>query len=135
MYILFYFSAFFVQHDSGHDCTPFSTTGDPDGNYIMYASATSGDRPNNSKFSPCSKWNITRVLDAVFNKKYSKANCFVEREAAFCGNNIVEEGERCDCGYAEDCNDRCCHGRTHRLQCELSTNAQCRYNVKSSVNM
>lgn len=40
----------------------------------MFASATSGDRPNNSKFSSCSVGNISNVLDAIDDNK--KRNCF-----------------------------------------------------------
>lgn len=40
----------------------------------MFASATSGDRPNNSKFSGCSIGNISNVLDAIEENK--KRNCF-----------------------------------------------------------
>lgn len=40
----------------------------------MFASATSGDRPNNSKFSSCSVGNISNVLDAIEDNK--KRNCF-----------------------------------------------------------
>lgn len=40
----------------------------------MFASATSGDRPNNSKFSKCSIGNISNVLDAIEDNK--KRNCF-----------------------------------------------------------
>lgn len=40
----------------------------------MFASATSGDRPNNSKFSTCSIANISSVLDAIQDNK--KRNCF-----------------------------------------------------------
>jgi len=40
----------------------------------MFASATSGERPNNSKFSNCSKGNISSVLDAIEEGK--KKNCF-----------------------------------------------------------
>ena len=44
------------------------------GNYIMFASATSGERPNNSRFSNCSVGNISSVLDAIEEGK--KKNCF-----------------------------------------------------------
>ena len=117
------------QHDSGIQCTPFSNNpSNEEGNYIMYASATSGDRPNNSKFSPCSKANISQVLDAVFNEKFGKSNCFEKRQSQFCGNNIVEMTEECDCGYEEDCLDECCFGRgdSRGKQCTLKSNAQCR---------
>ena len=40
----------------------------------MFASATSGERPNNSKFSNCSVGNISAVLDAIEDGR--KKNCF-----------------------------------------------------------
>jgi len=51
-----------VQHDSGPQCVP--TINNPNfaaGNYIMFASATSGDRSNNHNFSQCSIGNMTLV--------------------------------------------------------------------------
>ena len=45
---------------------------------------------------------------------------------AFCGNQIVEEGEECDCGSSDtgDCDevDPCCKPG----ECELKESAQCR---------
>lgn len=35
------------------------------GNFIMFASATSGDKPNNAKFSRCSVGNISAVLEVL----------------------------------------------------------------------
>ncbi|XP_065203715.1 disintegrin and metalloproteinase domain-containing protein 10-like [Planococcus citri] len=93
-------------HDYPLSCRP----GGSIGNYIMFASATSGDRPNNSKFSSCSIGNISSVLDAIEENK--KRNCFKASEGAFCGNKIVEEGEECDCGFNEnECSDECCYPR------------------------
>uniref|UniRef100_A0A336LXA8 ADAM10 endopeptidase n=1 Tax=Culicoides sonorensis TaxID=179676 RepID=A0A336LXA8_CULSO len=93
-------------HDYPSDCRP----GGINGNYIMFASATSGDRPNNSKFSTCSMRNISNVLDAIEESK--KRNCFQVSEGAFCGNKIVESGEECDCGFNdEECQDTCCYPR------------------------
>ena len=74
----------------------------------------------------CNNCFAYRVIHTVVQEDYGKKNCFVEREAAFCGNNIVEEGEECDCGYAEDCEENCCYGRTHPQQCQRRANAQCR---------
>ena len=67
----------FFQHDKGEDCAPFGTTlpNSKDGNYIMFASATMGDRPNNDDFSRCSKDNITRMLHVVVNQQNQKKNC------------------------------------------------------------
>ena len=75
------------QHDYPPECRP----GGKIGNYIMFASATSGDRYNNNKFSECSKKNVSAVLDAITEGR--KTNCFTESNGAFCGNKIVEEGE------------------------------------------
>ncbi|CAB3407228.1 unnamed protein product [Caenorhabditis bovis] len=113
-------------HDFPAECQP----GLPDGNFIMFASATSGDKPNNGKFSPCSIRNISAVLNVVLQAVpidptknsnpvgLGKRNCFQERTSAFCGNQIFEPGEECDCGFSQaDCDqmgDKCCvpHERT-----------------------
>lgn len=93
-------------HDYPSDCRP----GGKSGNYIMFASATSGDRDNNNKFSHCSKANISAVLDAITDGR--KTNCFEESDGAFCGNKIVEEGEECDCGFDDaECQEECCYPR------------------------
>ncbi|KAK2147322.1 hypothetical protein LSH36_559g00017 [Paralvinella palmiformis] len=114
-------------HDSG-SCVPTSiNTNDPAGNYIMFASATSGDHTNNNRFSPCSIHNMTLVIDAVLNQQNGKVNCFVANEEAFCGNAILEEGEVCDCGFKADCDktDQCCFPQEHPKKCTLESNASC----------
>lgn len=94
-------------HDYPLECRP----GGPRGNFIMYSSATSGERQNNNKFSECSVNNISTVLHAVFNNE-GKANCFQEDNGPFCGNKIVEENEECDCGYdSRECTEECCYPR------------------------
>ena len=65
---------FFLQHDSGAACTPGAKSVfgiGTQGNYIMYAQATSGNNYNNDRFSECSIGNISRVLEA------RKDACFV----------------------------------------------------------
>ncbi|XP_005111940.2 disintegrin and metalloproteinase domain-containing protein 10 [Aplysia californica] len=116
-------------HDQGVDCAPFGSE-QPNahqGNYIMFASATMGDRPNNDDFSTCSKDNITRMLHVVINELNGKRNCFKPSKTAFCGNGIKEAGEECDCGYQLDCEDRCCYGRGSEEgeQCTLKPNVKC----------
>ncbi|CAL1539676.1 unnamed protein product, partial [Lymnaea stagnalis] len=116
-------------HDQGDECAPFGTNQPlaEDGNYIMFASATMGDRPNNDHFSICSKDNITRLLHVIFNELSGKRNCFKPSKTAFCGNAIKEEGEQCDCGYYQDCNDECCFGKDspEGTPCTLRKGAQC----------
>lgn len=93
-------------HDYPSECRPGGKTG----NYIMFASATSGDRDNNNKFSHCSKANISAVLDAIVDNR--KKNCFQKSDGAFCGNKIVEVGEECDCGFDDtECQEKCCYPR------------------------
>lgn len=92
----------------------------------MFARATSGDKKNNNKFSPCSLKSIEPVLNAkarsakgCFTGKYTMKYIYVsnqnnnyyilERQLAICGNGVVEHGEECDCGWEEDCKDMCCY--------------------------
>ncbi|ROT78498.1 putative disintegrin and metalloproteinase domain-containing protein 10 isoform X2 [Penaeus vannamei] len=87
--------------ESNKRCTP----GGEDGNYIMFARATSGDKRNNNKFSPCSLQQINSVLNS---KARDVKGCFTAPQAAICGNGVVEKGEECDCGWEEDCEEACC---------------------------
>ncbi|KAG7308033.1 hypothetical protein JYU34_006671, partial [Plutella xylostella] len=119
-----------LAHEIGHNfgsphdpevCTPFGE----DGNFIMFARATSGDRKNNNKFSPCS----LRAIDPVLNNKArSSKGCFTEPQPAICGNGVVEEGEECDCGWASECTDVCCRpqaARPHYKPCTLTEHSVC----------
>lgn len=91
------------QHDpETSECSP----GGADGNYIMYARATSGDRPNNNKFSKCSTQSMAQVISA---KAQGEHGCFIAATSAICGNGVVEENEECDCGWEDECDEECCH--------------------------
>lgn len=130
-------------HDYPVDCQP----GLPDGNFIMFSSATSGDKKNNAKFSRCSIANISLVLREVLKHppffsdsgrsmsfmyagSSAKRNCFRPSKQSFCGNQLKEDGEECDCGYSrEDCSimqDRCCYPREAGDKgCRRKENSQC----------
>lgn len=98
-------------------CLP--SVDDPKGNYIMFASATGGDKENNNKFSNCSLNSIARLLTHVLK---SDSNCFLTSNGSFCGNRLTEEGEQCDCGYTrDDCDDVCCHPKESTTPCNLTT--------------
>jgi len=68
------YSSFFppTQHDPENNkvCVP----GGEDGNYIMFARATSGDKSNNRKFSPCSLKSVKEVLNV---KARGPKGCFI----------------------------------------------------------
>ncbi|CAJ1049197.1 disintegrin and metalloproteinase domain-containing protein 10 [Xyrichtys novacula] len=111
-------------HDSGIKCTPGESDFQEEkeqGNYIMYSSATSGDKPNNDKFSICSIRNISAVL-AIW-----KDDCFVESREPYCGNGLLEAGEECDCGYTDQCNDPCCYSASEAegKRCKLQPGKDC----------
>lgn len=124
-----------MAHEMGHnfgsphdpetdkDCVP----GGEDGNYIMFARATSGDKYNNKRFSPCSLKSINKVLQV---KARGPKGCFNEPEIAICGNGVVEDGEECDCGWEEDCLEECCWPQrtkysSNQLPCTLRPAKQC----------
>ncbi|EFN83625.1 ADAM 10 [Harpegnathos saltator] len=121
-----------LAHEIGHnfgsphdpeECTP----GGEDGNFIMFARATSGDKRNNNRFSPCSLNSINPVLNS---KARSLKGCFTDPKVSLCGNGVVEEGEECDCGWEEDCRDLCCFPqRRYQLPeeppCKLTSRAVC----------
>ncbi|TMS12781.1 Disintegrin and metalloproteinase domain-containing protein 10 [Larimichthys crocea] len=112
------------KHDSGIECTPGESKSQDkkeQGNYIMYARATSGDKHNNNKFSICSIRNISAVL----TKK--RDDCFVESGQPICGNGLVEGEEQCDCGYSDQCKDACCYdaNEVEGKKCKLKPGKIC----------
>uniref|UniRef100_UPI00358EC166 disintegrin and metalloproteinase domain-containing protein 10-like isoform X2 n=1 Tax=Myxine glutinosa TaxID=7769 RepID=UPI00358EC166 len=108
------------KHDVASRCTPGESQHSPLGNFLMHPRATIVDKENNKKFSPCSIHNISKVLRGM------KRFCFVEPQQ-ICGNQIMEEGEQCDCGFAKQCNDTCCYSadQAERQRCHLKPNAIC----------
>ncbi|XP_072174376.1 disintegrin and metalloproteinase domain-containing protein 10-like [Diadema setosum] len=111
-------------HDYPLKCRPGdSVNGRADGNYIMYASATSGDKQFNDEFSECSIGNMTGVIR-------QNGGCFEESDMPICGNLIVEGAadngkEECDCGYEDQCEDQCCNAANCELTSRNNVKVQC----------
>ncbi|KAL1441235.1 hypothetical protein MTO96_008657 [Rhipicephalus appendiculatus] len=65
----------------------------------------------------------------ILESKYDRENCFLAHQDSFCGNNVREDKEECDCGYEEnDCHDPCCFARknSHGAPgCTLRPNMLC----------
>ncbi|KAM9858767.1 disintegrin and metalloproteinase domain-containing protein 28 [Aulostomus maculatus] len=79
-------------------------------------------------------WNIPRSFSSCSNNNYERyltsrsPGCLLDKPnyrsvvaPPVCGNGFVEEGEQCDCGTVEECNNPCCNATT----CTLVLGAQC----------
>ena len=62
---------------------------------------------------------------------YTIGGCFITAEDD-CGNDVLDEGEMCDCGLNFDpvtmlCNeDPCCNGTS----CKIANEVECRFVIK-----
>ena len=70
--------------------------------------------------------NLFLVLFSFFIPPFS----FAEPKQALCGNGVVEEGEECDCGWEEDCEEDCCwpqrtHAPPDQPPCTLKPKRDC----------
>ncbi|XP_075129428.1 disintegrin and metalloproteinase domain-containing protein 9-like [Leptodactylus fuscus] len=85
--------------------------------------AMAGEGLLSSSFSDCSvrdmeKFYASDNASCLWNVPASD----VPFETAQCGNNILETGEECDCGFVQECqNNLCCNPVT----CKLKENATC----------
>jgi disintegrin and metalloproteinase domain-containing protein 10 len=98
---------------SKHDTKACTASGHPRGHFLMFKGATDGSQSNNKKFSHCSREQISEVLN-------EKGSCLTMYEPE-CGNNILEDGEQCDCGTPTECMDACCDPH----KCQLVEGAEC----------
>lgn len=107
---------------NSQQCCPLNAnTCDAGSRYIMNPSTAEGI----SAFSACSIGNICSAL----GRNSVKSTCLSNNQGVptlitgqQCGNGIVEEGEDCDCGGAENCgNNNCCDAAT----CKFKNNAVC----------
>ncbi|XP_071828117.1 zinc metalloproteinase-disintegrin-like MTP8 isoform X3 [Apostichopus japonicus] len=101
----------------GHDSETCKCDGPPRIGCIMTASSGSNPPTN---WSSCSQEKYASNLESglgacMFN--YPK----VIFDGPICQNGFIEEGEECDCGSPEDCDNPCCYAET----CTLHVNATC----------
>lgn len=105
-----------VNTVNAQQCCPLSTTTcDAGQRFIMNPSTGEGI----SQFSQCSIGNIC----SAFRRSSVRTSCFSDNKDVTtitpqqCGNGIVEEGEDCDCGGAENCGTNpCCDPGTCRFK-------------------
>ena len=116
-------SVYFVimQHDpDDKECAPVGVKW----NFSMFAKATSGDRPNNYKFSHCSLKSIKANVDSKRNDQ-NRGFCFISVDKPLCGNKLVEDKEQCDCGDEKTCKETCCNPAGKPNECRLTTDSVC----------
>ncbi|KAF1808827.1 hypothetical protein P152DRAFT_468737 [Eremomyces bilateralis CBS 781.70] len=106
---------------SSQQCCPLSSsTCNAGEQFIMNPSTARGI----TAFSACSIGNIC----TAFRRNSVRTSCFTDNRGVTtisgqqCGNGIVEPGEDCDCGGADDCGDNtCCDAAT----CKFTAGSQC----------
>merc|ERR1712093_258411 len=113
--------ASFCAAGASSQCCPFSQSGcDASGQFLMNPTSSR----SMTEFSPCTIGNICSMMGS----NVVRSRCLVDNvdvptiNGAQCGNGIVETGEQCDCGSAEECGDNpCCDPGT----CQFRGNAVC----------
>ncbi|ESO85097.1 hypothetical protein LOTGIDRAFT_235956 [Lottia gigantea] len=115
-----------IGHNMGSDHDPDNVTCTPSGtggNYIMYPKATSGKQTNNQFFSTCS---INYMSPIITSRGTGLNGCFTADSGSICGNKVIDEGEECDCGWEDECQEYCCNARGGSgTPCTLKSNATC----------
>ncbi|KAF7249564.1 Disintegrin and metalloproteinase domain-containing protein 19 [Varanus komodoensis] len=110
-----------MGHNFGmsHDAAGCCTASPNDGGCIM--AAATGD-PFPRVFNKCNRKELDRYLQSgggmcLYNMPDTKTLYGGQR----CGNGYLEEGEECDCGEVEECNNPCCNA----ANCSLKPGAEC----------
>ncbi|XP_076367803.1 disintegrin and metalloproteinase domain-containing protein 12-like [Tachypleus tridentatus] len=108
-----------VAHELGHNFGMEHDTSEcqcPDDKCIM-ASASSSLNPRH--WSSCSLEYLHLAYDQGMD--YCLQNHPTKIIGPVCGNGYLEDGEECDCGIEQFCDNPCCNATT----CELFSNATC----------
>ncbi|XP_056639760.1 disintegrin and metalloproteinase domain-containing protein 10-like [Diorhabda sublineata] len=104
--------SFGSDHDSTKNCA----------GYIMAPHTPVDQNRKHYIFSSCSKRSILKTMSL-------KGYCFEDDDTPYCGNNIKESTEECDCGTVRDCRsfDVCCipHGRPNACQIKRDEGYTC----------
>ncbi|XP_066470558.1 disintegrin and metalloproteinase domain-containing protein 19 [Tiliqua scincoides] len=110
-----------MGHNFGmsHDAPGCCTASAKDGGCIM-AAATGAPFPR--VFNRCNTAELNRYLQSgggmcLYNMPDTKTLYGGQK----CGNGYLEEGEECDCGEVEECNNPCCNASN----CSLKPGAEC----------
>ena len=71
-------------------------------------------------------WLVMMILDKVY-AQYMLLQ-ILATDAAICGNQVVEDGEQCDCGFEDDCKEsKCCYSASDgENKCKRKPEKQCR---------
>uniref|UniRef100_A0A098M225 Metalloproteinase (Type III) 10a n=1 Tax=Hypsiglena sp. JMG-2014 TaxID=1550645 RepID=A0A098M225_9SAUR len=111
------FIAITMAHEMGHNLGINHDTGSCTcGPKLCLMSSTIRCEPL-YRFSNCSHEQHRRYLISM------RPQCLLDKPVitdivapAFCGNDFVEVGEECDCGFPEVCQSACCNATTCKLQ-------------------
>ncbi|CAM4583574.1 disintegrin and metalloproteinase domain-containing protein 9-like isoform X2 [Lepidochelys kempii] len=106
-----------VAHELGHNLGMKHDDGRCSTSYIMYST------DNASKnFSTCSANDFEKLIlnggGNCLKNAPKPSDIFTE---PFCGNNMVDKNEECDCGKPQECTNPCCDAVT----CKFKSGSQC----------
>ncbi|XP_078079508.1 disintegrin and metalloproteinase domain-containing protein 9 isoform X2 [Mustelus asterias] len=114
-------AATILAHELGHNMglghDDSRTCNCPAEHCIMYGSVT-----GSMNFSSCSQDDFVKLIERGGGLCLrNEPNPEDQYSLPSCGNNIVDEGEECDCGTTQKCTNPCCDAAT----CTLTSGSQC----------